>query len=168
MLLLSELNKSNILVFSFEEGLNEVTQTCKIDGYVGFWNKTELKVNVWFIVSTFFDHETYQNLLKHFHKVTKELDCSTLYQVTIVGPSMNLKLYKEIVQDRQKYMVYSLLIEIGSWSLHIHVFHCNIETGAEKLAGSSRHFLKFYPKFFMTNLLEEKITNPSLDPISTC
>ena len=45
---------------------------------------------------------------------------------------MNLKLYKEIVQDRQKNMVYSLLIEIGSWSLHIHIFHCNIETGARK------------------------------------
>ena len=132
MLLLSELNKSNILVFSFEESLNEVTQTCKIDGYVGFWNKTELKVNVWFIGSTFLDHETYQNLLKHFHKVTKELDYSTLYQVSIVGASMNLKLYKEIVQDRQKNMVYSLLIEIGSWSLHIHIFNCNIETGAEK------------------------------------
>ena len=45
-LLLSELNKSDIFVFSFDESLNQVTQTCEMDVYVWFWNVTELKVNV--------------------------------------------------------------------------------------------------------------------------
>ena len=50
--------------------------------YVRFWNVTELKVNVRFIGSTFIGHGTHQNLLKHFHEVTKELDHSKLYQIS--------------------------------------------------------------------------------------
>ena len=53
-LLLSELNKSDIFVFSFDESLNHVTQTCEMDVYVQFRNVTKLKVNVQFIGSTFF------------------------------------------------------------------------------------------------------------------
>ena len=75
-LLLSELNKSDIFIFFFDESLKQVTQTCEMDVYVRFWNVTELKVNVRFIGSTFFGHGTHQNLLKHFHEVTKELDHS--------------------------------------------------------------------------------------------
>ena len=45
-LLLSELNKSDIFVFSCDENLNQVTQTCEMDVYVWFWNVTELKVSV--------------------------------------------------------------------------------------------------------------------------
>ena len=45
-LLLSELNRSYIFVFLFDESLNQVTQTCEIDVYVRFWNITELKVDV--------------------------------------------------------------------------------------------------------------------------
>ena len=50
-LLLSELNKC--FVFSFDESLNQVTQTCEINVYVRFWNVTELKVYVRFIISNF-------------------------------------------------------------------------------------------------------------------
>ena len=52
-LLLSELNKSDILIFSFDESLNQVTQTCEMAVYVLFWDVTELKVNVRFIGSIF-------------------------------------------------------------------------------------------------------------------
>ena len=52
-LLLSELNKSDIFIFFFDESLKQVIQTCEMDVYVRFWNVTELKVNVRFIGSTF-------------------------------------------------------------------------------------------------------------------
>ena len=58
-LLLIEMNKSDIFVFSFDGNLNQVTQTCEMDVYVRFWKVTELKVNVQFIGSTFFDHGTH-------------------------------------------------------------------------------------------------------------
>ena len=45
-LLLSELNKSDIFIFSFDESLNQVTQTCKMVVYVRFWNVTKLDLLV--------------------------------------------------------------------------------------------------------------------------
>ena len=68
--MLSELNKSDIFVFSFDESLNQVTQICEMDVYLRLWNVTELKVNVRFIGSTFCGYRTHQNLLKHFHEVS--------------------------------------------------------------------------------------------------
>ena len=75
-LVLSELNKSGIFVFSFDESQNQVTQTCEMDVYVRFWNVTELKVSVRFIGSTFFGHGT-----QHFHEVTKKSDHSKLSDI---------------------------------------------------------------------------------------
>ena len=138
-LLLSELNRSYIFVFSFDERLNQVTQTCEINVYVRFWNVAELKVNVRFIGSTFFGPGTHQNLLKYFHKVTKELDHSKLYQISMDGLSVNLKFYNKIVQDRQENMVHSL-IDIGSCSLHI--VHGSFKTGAEKTGWNLKALLK--------------------------
>ena len=63
--------------------------------FVRFWNVTKLKVNVEFIGSTFFGHGTHQNLLKHFHEVTKEVNHMKLYQISINGPSVNLKRRRE-------------------------------------------------------------------------
>ena len=123
-LLLSELNRSYIFVFLFDESLNQVTQTCEIDVYVRFWNITELKVDVRFIGSTFFGPGTHQNLLKYFHKVTK--DHSKLYQISMDGLSVNLKFYNKIVQDRQGNMVHSS-IDISSCSLII--VHGSFKTG---------------------------------------
>ena len=45
------------------------------------------------------------------------------------GPSVNLKFYNEIVEDRQGNIVHSL-IDIGSCNLHI--MYGSFKTGAEK------------------------------------
>ena len=126
------MNKSDIFVFSFDESLDQVAQTCEMDAYEQFWNVTELKVNARSIGSTFFGHGTHQNLLKHFHEVTKELDHSKLYQISMDGPSVNLKFYNEIVQDRQENMIHSLIL-IGSCSLLI--VHGSFKLVQRKLAG---------------------------------
>ena len=55
------------------------------------------------------------------------------------GPSVNLKFYYEIVQDRQENMVH-LLIDIGSCSLHI--VHGSFKTGAEKTGWNLRALFK--------------------------
>ena len=57
----------------------------------------------------FLANGTHQKLLKHFHEVTKELDHSKLYQISMDGPSVNFKVCNEIVQDRQENMVHSLI-----------------------------------------------------------
>ena len=55
------------------------------------------------------------------------------------GPSVNLKFYNEIVQDRQENMVH-LLIDIGSCSLHI--VHGSFKTDAEKTDCNLKALLK--------------------------
>ena len=75
----------------------------------------------------------HQDVLKHFHEVTKEFDHSKLYQISMDGPGVNLKLYKELVPDRQENMVHSL-VDISSCSLHI--VHGTFKTGAEKTGRS--------------------------------
>ena len=108
---------------------------------VRFWNITELNVSVRFIGSTFFGHGTHQNLLKDFHEVTKELDHLKLSQIPMDGPSVNLKFYNEIVQNRQaqENMAHSL-IDIGSCSLHI--VHGSFKTSAEKTGWNLKALLK--------------------------
>ena len=55
------------------------------------------------------------------------------------GPSVNLKFYNEIVQDRQENMVHSL-IDIDSCSLHI--VHGSFRAGAEKTGWNLKALLK--------------------------
>ena len=55
------------------------------------------------------------------------------------GPSVNLKFYNEIVQDRQENMVHSL-VDIGSCSLHI--VHGSFKNGAEKTGWYLKALLK--------------------------
>ena len=57
--LLNIVKKSDIHVFSFDESLNEATQTCETDVYIRFWNSAENEVKMRYIGSTFFGHGTH-------------------------------------------------------------------------------------------------------------
>ena len=73
------LNKSEVMVYSFDESLNEITQTCEMDLIVRYWNNDAQKVDVRYWGSSFFGHATPRNLLKQFNKITGELDPKKLY-----------------------------------------------------------------------------------------
>ena len=45
-LLKTSIDRSDIFSFSFDESLNEATQTSEMDFYVMFWDVSENKVNV--------------------------------------------------------------------------------------------------------------------------
>ena len=46
LLLQSELAKSDIMVFSFDESLNSITQSCEMDVILRYWSDEEKKVKV--------------------------------------------------------------------------------------------------------------------------
>ena len=77
--------------FLFDESLNKATQTSEMDLYIRFWNVNLNKVNARYFGSTFLGHGTHPDLLTHFQEVTKEINYSHLYQVSMDGPSVNLK-----------------------------------------------------------------------------
>ena len=54
-LLLDSFNVSNIFVYSFDESLNDITQTCEMDLYIRYWDVIDNEVNVRYWGSTFLD-----------------------------------------------------------------------------------------------------------------
>ena len=63
--------------------------------------------------SSFMDHGPYADILQHFDEIIKDLKPAYLYQISMDGPNINLKSYREFVQKR-KVENYHSLIDIGS------------------------------------------------------
>ena len=74
-LLLAEIKKSNIHVFSFDESLNDATQTCEMDVYIRYWNSDEMEVKTRYLGSSFFGHGRHNDLLNNFGDIVAGLDC---------------------------------------------------------------------------------------------
>ena len=94
-LLLSSLSQSNIHVYSFDESLNNITQTCEMDLYVRYWDIVCSQVKVRYFESSFLGHGTSSDILGHFSKIIKDMNAAHLYQVSMDGPNANLMFYQE-------------------------------------------------------------------------
>jgi len=92
-LLSSLVEKSDILVLSFDESLNEITQSCEMDIILRFWDMMENQVKIRYWDSAFFGHAKHDDLLKQFQNATKDLDHKKLYQISMDGPKVNFKFY---------------------------------------------------------------------------
>ena len=114
----------NIHVFCFDESLNEVTQTCDMDMYIRYWNDNSNTVNVLCYGSSFLGHETHQDLLHHFNSLTKDLDRTHLYQISMDGPNVNMKFFEEFSQHHKE-RSFNSLNNIGSLActLFMAAFH---------------------------------------------
>ena len=110
-----------------------------MDLYVRFWDVSENKVNVRYYGSSFLGHGTHQNLLSHFNDITKDLDHSHLYQISMDGPNVNIKFNQEFPANLKESNFHSL-IDIGSCSLQ--TIHRSFTTGAEKSGWKLQKVLK--------------------------
>ena len=79
--------------------------------------------------SKFLGHTRCDDLVAAFHDGLDELEETKMIQISMDGPNMNLKLLREIQNERQKNKL-SSLIDIGSCSLHS--IHGAFKTGSEK------------------------------------
>ena len=70
------------------------------------------------IVQSFLGHAAHQDLLHYFNSLTKDLDPTHLYQISMHGPNVNMTFYEEFSQHRKERSFHSL-INIGSFGLHI-------------------------------------------------
>ena len=138
-LFLSILSQSNIHVYSFDENLNNITQTCEMDLYVRCLDIACSQVKVRYFESSFLGHGTCSDILSYFSKITKVLNAAHLYQVSMDEPNVNLKFYQEFYRKRKDEKYHSL-IDIGSCSLHI--IHGSLKTGAEKSNWDIKKLLK--------------------------
>ena len=127
--LITSIKKSEIHVFSFDESLNEKTESCEMDVYIRYWDTAEKEVKVRYLGSSFFGHGTHQNLIKNFEDIITGLDRQKAYQISMDGPNVNLKFLKEIKKMFGKTNLHQL-IDIGVCSLH--AVHGAFETGEKK------------------------------------
>ena len=88
-------------MYSFDESLNDVTQTCEIDLYVHFWDAVSNRVETRYFDSSFLGHKTQQDLCILFIDVTKYLNWTRLSQISIYRPSVNITFYNEFIKKKQ-------------------------------------------------------------------
>ena len=72
-----------------------------MDIIVRFWDKDN-EVKVRYLGSTFFGHATAVDLVKQFEDLTKDLDPTKLYQISMDGPRVNLKFLNDIMKKRSE------------------------------------------------------------------
>ena len=117
-MLLLRVNPSDIHVYSFDESLNEATQTCEMDLYVRYWDVACSQVKIRRFGSCFMSHGTYTDIQQHFDKMTKDLNTAYLYWISMDGPNVSLKFYREFLQKRKDENYHSL-IDMGSCGLNV-------------------------------------------------
>ena len=79
-----------------------MAQTCQMDIVLRFWDNEDQQVEVRYWDSRFLGHAAHQDLLTHFNQCIEKLDASKIIQVSMDGPSVNLKFYKELVKYREE------------------------------------------------------------------
>ena len=116
-LLKTNLHKADFLVYSFDESLSDVTQTTEMDLHVRYWDSIESRVKVRYYDSTFLGCGTHKDLLNHFKSITSDLPSNKVYQVSMDGPNVNLKFYKEFSRLYKEENCHCL-IDVGTCSFH--------------------------------------------------
>ena len=121
--------KSEHYVISFDESLNDVTQNCQMDILVRFFDSITCNVKVRYLDSRFLGHSTHQDLYDQFSNAILKLDSNKIFQISMDGPSVNLKFLEKVQKDRKE-NEQPELVNIGSCGLHpLHgAFKCGVES----------------------------------------
>ena len=59
---------------------------------MGFWESVSNRVETRYFGSSFLGHTIHQDICSHFIDVTKELNSTRLYQISMDGPSVNVNI----------------------------------------------------------------------------
>ena len=102
-LLRSALTCSRIVV-CFDEAMNQVAQRGQMDVVIRYWNNTENVVSTSYFGSAFMGHATSDDLLKSFKSAIAELPMSSVMQMSMHGPSVNIKFIDRLRKSRDEEM----------------------------------------------------------------
>ena len=130
-ILFDSIGRSDVYTYSFYESLNEVTQSSETDLHVTFWKADSNQVQSRHFGSSFLGHTRHLDLLIQLRDLTKDLNPSKLYQISMDGPKANLTFFNVYLNKLAETTLYSL-INIGTCDLHI--VHGSLQIG-ESLSG---------------------------------
>ena len=133
------------------------------------WNEETIQVEARYCDSSFINHCTSHEMKNHFNERISDLNLKKILQVSIDGPSVNLKFHRD-VQSNCEELELCKLIDIDSCSLH--TIHGAFKMGVE----SSEWAIKKTFKGFFTLLYNSparrsdytSITGSTVFPFSFC
>ena len=123
-LLYEDIKKLRCFVAGFDESLNPVIQTCKMDIVIRFFTESKDLVESRYWNSKFLGHDTAGYLEREterereFEKGMEEFDQSKMCQISMDGPSLNWKFFNTVTKKREEDEL-PALINIGSYGLHV-------------------------------------------------
>jgi len=115
---------------SFDESFNHVTKNEQMDFSVRFWDTEKQLIVNRYLGSQFLGHATARDIDASFKKGIARLENKKLTQISMDGPNVNHKFYKDFCSDRALLEPeLPLLFDIGTCGLH--VVHGAFRTGFE-------------------------------------
>ena len=115
-LLVESVNHEDNFVLLFDESLNFQNQKTQLDVHIRTWHGD--KVSSCYFGSEFLGHADAKSLLDHIAKCIQQLQLAKCLQISMDGPSVNWKFYKDItLQIKADFN--NELVDIGSCGLHI-------------------------------------------------
>ena len=98
----NEVKSSDWFVVSFDESLNDVTQTDEMDICIRFWNKENNRIEDRYWDPQFLGHTTHQHLLDSIQEGLKVFGMTKMFQLSMDGPNVNLKLLQKLKEQRNE------------------------------------------------------------------
>ena len=119
-----------LFAVSFDESFNKVIQQEQMDLLLRYWDDDKREVITRYFGSEFLGHNRADDLKDKFTQGLESLNQKNMIQISMDGPSVNLKFYDEVVKHREETELgIPQLIYLGSCSLH--VVHGAFKTGAQ-------------------------------------
>ena len=117
-ILVDELTCCDDYSISFDESLNETTQTCQMGVHVRYWSKSENQTCVRYLDSKVMGHTTANDLLTNIIGAINNVDDGNhMIQVFMYEPPTNWKFFEMLQKDRLEKEQHELF-DIGSCSLY--------------------------------------------------
>ena len=138
-ILMESIRKSAHFVISFDESLNKATQSSELDFLVQYFDVLEMKLSTRYVTSVFLGHSRHTDLYNSFTSMMDELSEDKLVQLSMDGPSVNIKLL-QVVQDDRKDKGLPQVLDIGSCGLH--TLHGSFKMGIEKSEWEMKSLMK--------------------------
>ena len=109
-----------------------------MDVLIRYFDADDNKIKTRYLDSHFLGHSTHTDLLREYNKALNDLCENKLVQVSMIGPTVNLKLLEKM-NEEQNSNKFHRLISIGSYGLYM--IHGAFRAGAEATEWSIKKIL---------------------------
>lgn len=117
-IILEKIIPCEYFVLGFDESFNKVSQKQQLDVNVRFWDSSDNNVKTVYFTSAFLGRTTASHLLEALLESSKPLDLKKLIQLSMDGPNVNKKLFKDIQCKLKENEDDPEILNIGSCGLH--------------------------------------------------